>query len=471
MINKQYDAQIQAWLKENRQWIIDEWIELIKIPSVQGEPKDGMPFGEECAKALSASARLFEKKGFDTAVYDDSYALARHGNGTKTIGLFSHSDVVPVSDDWIYTKPFEPIIKDNTLIGRGAEDNKSGIMASLCVMLMAKELELPIKSRLQAFIGSNEETGMQDIEAFVSQHPMPDVSFVPDATFPCSIGEKGIFHYWAKSTKRLNDIVDFCGGLAFNVVLDLVTVKIVYSDALYRELIEKTKSSDAYTLARDGDVLTLTAKGISQHASTPDGSVNAAFLAAKILSECKELNSDDRTQMAAVAKLTQLGYGEGIGLVHEDSKFGRLTMANGMAKEEDGCLSLSFDTRYGSEISAEEVEMRTAAEMSALGFEVSVEMNSPGFYIPEETPVAQMLKSVYNEITGNSTDLVLMGGGTYARHLKNAFSLGTCEGCTNNFEMPAGHGGAHQCDEKIDIDGFFEAVRILMHFILKYEEL
>ena len=93
-----------------------------------------------------------------------------------------------------------------------------------------------------------------------------------------------------------------------------------------------------------------------------------------------------------------------------------------------------------------------------------------GFDIPE-SEVTKMLESVYNEITGKEEPLCYLGGGTYARHLKNAFSIGTEEGRPNGFEMPEGHGGPHQCDEMIDIDGFFEAVRIIMHFVLEYEKI
>ena len=46
----------------------------------------------------------------------------------KLLMLCGHSDVVPVGDSWIYTQPFEPIIKGDTLIGRGVSDNKSGEM-------------------------------------------------------------------------------------------------------------------------------------------------------------------------------------------------------------------------------------------------------------------------------------------------------------------------------------------------------
>ncbi len=470
MINKEYDRIIKKWLENNREDIIDEWIKLAEIPSVMSEPEDGAPYGKECARALKASAELFEKSGFKTNIYDKGYALADFGDNEKTIGFFCHSDVVPVGDDWIYTEPFRPVIKNNTLIGRGVSDNKSGIMASYCVLKMAKELDFPINSRLRVFIGSNEETGMEDIDAFTKEHPMPDISFVPDAEFPCSIGEKGICSYWAKSGTPLNDITEFHGGEAFNVVLDKVTVKLRYSNALFEEISSKVSEKSEYTVTSDGNSIVILAKGIAKHASEPDGSVNAAYLAASILSECEYLNKSDREQMCIVAKLTESGFGEGIGLVHEDSHFGRLTMANGMADVCNGNLKISFNTRYGSEISAQEVEDRTRHEFNKLGWSIEDFNNMEGFDIPE-SEVTKMLESVYNEITGKEEPLCYLGGGTYARHLKNAFSIGTEEGRPNGFEMPEGHGGPHQCDEMIDIDGFFEAVRIIMHFVLEYEKI
>ncbi len=471
MINQNYDKQIKEWIEKNHKWIINDWISLAKIPAILSEPQKGAPYGSECAKALEASAELFRKKGFEAKVYESGYALANFGHGNKTVGLFSHSDVVPVGDDWIYTEPFEPVVKNNTLIGRGVSDNKSGIMASLCVFMMARDLNFPMKKRLQAFIGSNEECGMEDIEAFVKEQPMPDFSFVPDGEFPGSIGEKGIYHYWALCGDKLKSIKEFKGGEAFNIVIDKVNVKISYSDELFKEISEKILHNSSFKLNCDSEFIYICAKGVAKHASEPDGSLNAAYMVSDMLSECNSLDDIDREIMTFTARLTKSGFGEGIGLLHEDDNFGKLTMVNGMADIEDGCLKLSFDTRYGSQISGDEVESRTIQAFEESGWVVQKDMNSEGFYISAESDAAKMIQSVYNEITGKNEKLICMGGGTYARHLKNAVSIGTEEGKPNGFEMPDGHGGPHQCDEMIDIDGFFEAVRILMHFILEYQEI
>ena len=159
MINLSYDKQIKEWIEKNRESLIGEWIDIAKIPAIKGEPQENAPFGKDCAEALEACAMMFKKHGFDVRLYPLSgYALVNMGEGEKTIGLFGHSDVVPAGDDWIYTKPFEPVVIDGTLIGRGVEDNKSGIMASLCAMEIIRDLKIPIKSRIQAFIGSEEES-------------------------------------------------------------------------------------------------------------------------------------------------------------------------------------------------------------------------------------------------------------------------------------------------------------------------
>ena len=41
----------------------------------------------------------------------------------NTIGLWNHLDVVPLGEGWDYA-PFDPVVRDGYLIGRGAQDNK-----------------------------------------------------------------------------------------------------------------------------------------------------------------------------------------------------------------------------------------------------------------------------------------------------------------------------------------------------------
>lgn len=476
MIDKLYDEKITAWIENNKSKIIDYWCELIKVPSIKSEGKENAPFGENCAKALSLANSIFVKEGFEGELFEKSgYALTRYGKGEKKIGLFSHSDVVPVGGDWLYTKPFEPIIKDGSLIGRGAEDNKSGIMAALCLYEILRDCDIPLNSRLETFIGSDEECDMNDLRAYLSEQVQPDVSLVPDADFPCSVGEKGIYHFWCESEKKFSDIIDFSGGEAFNIVLDKAEVKLKLTDELFNELTELTQDKNEFSLLSDGDTITLVAKGIAKHASIPDGSINAAYIASQLLSKCKSLSGSDADILSNAAEILSDSYGKGIGVTHDDVNFGRLTSVNGIVKVKDGKLCLSFDCRYGDTLDADYLESESERVLKSKGFVVTYKNNSAGFSIDKDSKIPEVLEDIYAEISGERLDRVLMSGGTYARKIKNAFSIGTFvikkDRVAPILTMPEGHGGPHQCDEKIDLEGFFEAVRILTHYVLALDKI
>ena len=62
-----------------------------------------------------------------------------------------------------------------------------------------------------------------------------------------------------------------------------------------------------------------------------------------------------------------------------------------------------------------------------------------------------------------------MGGGTYARKLQNAYSIGlTVPYIPDPFVSPAkGHGGPHEADEHLPIDSFLGAVALAAEVVAK----
>ena len=106
---------------------------LVRIPSVSADPTRT---GDVEASA-EASAQLFRDLGFPDveilAVDGGAPAVvARHPapTGKPTVLLYAHHDVQPTGDkdDWT-ADPFEPTERDGRLYGRGAADDKAGIMA------------------------------------------------------------------------------------------------------------------------------------------------------------------------------------------------------------------------------------------------------------------------------------------------------------------------------------------------------
>ncbi len=483
MMNATYDARIREWIDAHRDEILEELMTLMRIPSVRSEPLPGAPFGAECRRALEASAQLFEKLGFAARTeYDRGYTLTTYGENEKTIGLFGHADVVPVGDGWIYTEPFTPLVKDGYLIGRGGADDKAGVVIAAYVLAMFRDLGLPVKSRLLACAGSNEETGMNDIQAFVANETCPDIAIVPDGDFPCSLGEKGKLIMWAESDTPFTAIRSFGGGLSTNVVLGEVDVTIAPNAALEAQLREKIAGDGDYTLTADEDgTLHLHVKGLSGHASWPVGTVNAGAKAAALLCRCDALPESDRAILATVRDYVTDPFGTGSGIAHEDPRFGRLSAANGLMEVKDGKLRLSMDTRYGTTMPSEELKNKLRTVWGSRGWSLPSLESREAFHVDDNSPVPEVIRTICADITGVDRPCFRMSGGTYSHYLPNGFSCGvslTAKGATlgeaagsDALSFPEGHGGVHQPDESLEIEGFFTALRAIAHTVLQCDEL
>jgi succinyl-diaminopimelate desuccinylase len=97
--------------------------DLIRRPSVS--PED--------AGCLDLIGARLEQAGFrlERLKYGPVENLwARHGSGSPVLCFAGHTDVVPTGprEEW-QSDPFEPVIKDGLLFGRGAADMKSGLAA------------------------------------------------------------------------------------------------------------------------------------------------------------------------------------------------------------------------------------------------------------------------------------------------------------------------------------------------------
>ena len=464
-------AQIDTYLAAHRDEIVQTLMGLIRIPSVKAEPKPHAPFGESCAAALEAAHRLYEREGLETKK-TDSYALASYGSGTHTLGVFAHSDVVPVNEaDWTVCVPFEPVVRDGFVYGRGSDDNKSGIVASLYAVKMLRELELSFDGKLMLYIGSNEESGMADIAEFVKNEPMPDISLVPDGGYPFSYGEKSILRLYLTSKTAFREVIDITGGKAVNMVLDQVEAQIADNPGLWDELVRITADDARITVDRAGDRITVTATGVAAHAAHPADGVNALDILAEVLEKCQNLCENDRAIFGRASALLADCNGASLGVPLTDPAFGALTAANGVVRTESGKLSLSFDVRFGSAATCEEVlaklKQHTSDDWKAENIRAT-----DGFLLDVNGETPMKILDVYRTVSGQ-TDAApfLMGGGTYARHLKNAYSVGTVAWykCKNPV-LPKGHGGAHQSDEFLCIDAFLEAIKILTATIVECGE-
>lgn len=388
-----YRDEIHNYVQEHREEIIDTLKELVRIPSVRGGAEERAPFGKECARILEYIRDLYDKNGFKTELdADGGYLLSYFGRGEKSLGLFAHSDVVQVGNDWIHTNPFEPIEKEGYIIGRGALDDKAAVVISLYCAKMLNELDIPFNSKLVMFTGSNEETGMEDMANYLKAHIPPDFSLVCDSGFPMYCGDKSNIQFVATSNVRLKDITEFCGGTDFNISLGKAVAKI-------------------------GDTI-LTENGISRHGALPEGSVNAGYLLSKRLSNMSELCESDRKQMKFISKVLEKYYGEIFGIESEDKHFGKLTCTNGIIKTENGKVSLCFDLRYPYGLDADEIKRKIEEFFKRNDWNVVFDDEKTGYIIDEYDDYVKLCLNICTEFCNTEKMKPLYGAGpTYAREL------------------------------------------------------
>ena len=89
-------------------------------------------------------------------------------------------------------------------------------------MKAVKDLGIPLSKNVRLILGTDEESGSQDIAYYYAREPFAPMAFTPDANFPLINVEKGHFgpHFgtdWAPETAEPR-VTSLTGGFRRNVV-------------------------------------------------------------------------------------------------------------------------------------------------------------------------------------------------------------------------------------------------------------
>ena len=228
-----------AYIKTNKERFVEELFDLLRIPSISAQPslhKDDMV---RCAEWLAAS---LVKAGADTAQVMPTngnpvvYAEKIVNPEARTVLVYGHYDVMPVDprEEW-HTDPFEPVIKDGRIWGRGADDDKGQLfMHAKAFEAMCATDSLPCNVKFM--LEGEEEIGSANLYDFCRENKellaadiilVSDTSMISMDTPSITCGLRGLTYMEVEVTGPNKDLHSglFGGAVAnpANVLTRLVS--------------------------------------------------------------------------------------------------------------------------------------------------------------------------------------------------------------------------------------------------------
>jgi len=186
-------VKILSEIENEKNEMVETLMELIRIPAIA--PENG---GEGELKKAERLTQILENVGFDRIERYDAeddrvpsnkrpniIAYYYGENTAENLWIITHMDVVPPGEEslWTVTKPFEPVVKEGKIYGRGSEDNGQSLVASIFAVKALKNLGVkPKRTVALAFVADEEQGSKYGIQHLIKQglFKKNDLILVPD---------------------------------------------------------------------------------------------------------------------------------------------------------------------------------------------------------------------------------------------------------------------------------------------------
>jgi acetylornithine deacetylase/succinyl-diaminopimelate desuccinylase family protein len=168
-------------------WLVAMLAKLVRIPSVNPKFERDPAINREAEVQDAIEAEL-ACLGFETSrqyPFPDRPNLIGLQPGTQegSLALCGHVDVVPVGDLAAWTRdPFGAEIADGRLHGRGAGDMKAGLAACLAAVRALRQVDAPLRGRLEFHAVVDEEAGGFGAMAAAARQPKAAAVLVAESS-------------------------------------------------------------------------------------------------------------------------------------------------------------------------------------------------------------------------------------------------------------------------------------------------
>ena len=229
---------MKQYIEQNKERFFQELFSILRIPSISAKPEN-KPDMVRCANRLK---ELLLEAGADMAdvmptsgnpvvfgrkIIDPSY---------KTILVYGHYDVQPPEplEKW-KTDPFEPVIHDDAIWCRGANDDKGQLFMHIKAFeFMVRSGQL--KHNVKFIFEGEEEIGSPSLPEFIKQNKdllaadiclVSDTTMISDKVPSINCGMRGLAYLEVKVTGPNKDLHSghYGGAVAnpINVLCDLIS--------------------------------------------------------------------------------------------------------------------------------------------------------------------------------------------------------------------------------------------------------
>ena len=439
---------------EYKEDIIADLTELIAIESVSG-------IKDQCTPALEWMMKKAQSFGLTTKTYDDVAGHVELGSGGKLCATLAHLDVVPPGNNWD-SLPFELSVGDGYMYGRGIADDKGAALINLYCLKALKDSGIIGKNTIRAIYGTSEETGMQDMDVYFANEPVPDMSFTPDNRYGICRCEKGILQLELYAdTHTGTTLTQLHSGKAVNAVPDTAYALLDCTETEDHQLLrlaDAKKGTFEFYYTIDG--LMVLSRGKAAHASEPEDGHNAAVALVDLLASNFSLPSLGSICSFIESCVGLQTNGVKMGLKMRDSVSGPLTLSVGTVHIDEGYATCTIDIRYPSTMNGENVLSIVKKAAANENLNVKVLNHNLPLNIDENSELIKLLSDSYETIMGEKPDLYSTGGGTYARVLGGN---GVAFGPVFKDEIS----NIHNANECLSVDKFFKHAQICLETLYR----